>query len=71
MIERDAAHAEALRMAREAEEVHRQEKIVRKATIRRLSELRLFCAANGINLEIVRAEAKGHGSNEREDTTKG
>jgi hypothetical protein len=67
VINRDQAHDEALRLAREAEEEHLRIKRARRAAMRKLSELSFFCAANGISLEIVRAEAKGHGSNERED----
>jgi hypothetical protein len=67
VIERDQAHDEALRIAREAEEEHLRIKRARMLARRKLSELAFFCAANGINFEIVRAEAKDHGSNERED----
>jgi hypothetical protein len=54
----------ALAMAREAEEVHRAEKRARMETWRRLDELRVFCAAHGIDFEQVRTEAKGHGPRE-------
>jgi hypothetical protein len=52
---------EALAKAREAEQVHRAIKIARRHAERRLNELRLFCAAHGIDFEEVRTEAKGHG----------
>ena len=48
-------------MAREAEEIHRTEQRARRETIRRLNELRLFCAANDIDFVEIRTEAKGHG----------
>jgi hypothetical protein len=48
-------------MAREAEEIHRAEKRARQETWRRLDALRRFCAANHIDFELIRTEAKGHG----------
>ena len=56
-------------MAREAEQTHREAQRARRETIKRLMELRLFCAAFGIDFEEVRTEARGHGP-EREREAK-
>ncbi len=51
-------------MAREAERIHREARNLRAETAKRLMAVRLFCAANDIDFEEVRTEAKGHGPRE-------
>jgi hypothetical protein len=51
----------ALGMAREAERAKQTEIRSRRETQRRLEQLRRFCDDYGIDFEIVRTEAKGHG----------
>jgi hypothetical protein len=65
-----SARDEAVRMATEAEQAHRDARNLRRFTERRLMEVKLFCAANGVDFEEVRDEAKqrteatGHGPRE-------
>ena len=52
---------EATRLYADAREQKRLSSVYRRRARLRMDELRRFCLANGIAVEIVKAEAESHG----------